>query len=327
MDKLMFEIKTGQFSLQHPKPMKIKGGMDSVRHTIAGREGGIYKYSMLGSQNAISEVPEIPEPPKPHDDSKLADDIAKKIIDDLNKEKQQETGMIGGMGGKQSETSKIITELTKRDQEKEAKAKAEEQRQEEISKNAKIPSDPPPFDLDTPEGKKGIAEVDKYLIEKYGKKQAVVLRDALLDDSKGFTKTLKMIREINKKITAFNLNDAERWEQWANNMVVEYGDMIIDALGKGSELALAEYGIPPEKSQQFIGGVTSIIKKFKPSTSKDFVKTMNELKAKLLEGKPHWKAKYNAIAKINWDKIGKDIDRELGYVDDMDKVMTKKKKI
>lgn len=337
----MAEIKTGQFSLHHPKPMKIKGGISSVRKIYAGREGNIWKYSMLGSQNAITETPEIPKTEaekkeeKKKDETKLADDIAKKVIDDMTKQeeakrkeeeakKEAQKGLLGGGGkGTQSESSKIIQELTKKEREKEAKAEAEKKAEEERSANAKLPAEAPPYDLMTEQGKAQLEELDKYYVDKFGKKESAIKRMELKEDSEGFTLAIEMIRKINREITAFNRDDARRWKQWANNILVEFGDKIIDYLGKGTQLALAEFGgIPPPASAPVIDKVKDILKYFKPTEPQDFVRAMKELQAKLLEGKPHWKAKWNAIAKASFEKKMKEWDMEFGGVmSDFEKLM------
>lgn len=310
----MNEIKTGQFSLKQQPPMKIKGGISKIRKSQAVREGTIWKYSMLGSQNAISETPETEKTDeekkaeKEKDESKLADDIAKKVIDDMTKDTS--VGL-GGNKGKQSESSKIIQELKEKEQTKEAEQKAEEER----SKNAKLPEEVPPYDLSTPSGKKALEDLDTFYIDKFGKKESGIKRMELREDSEGFTTTIQIIRKINKEINKFNLDDSSRWKQWANNILVEFGDEIIDVLGKGTQVALAEFGgVPPPASKPVIDKVTTILKQFKPTDKKDFVNSMKQLQKELLDGKPHWKAKWNAIAKASWDKMIKEWDTKMGGV-------------
>jgi hypothetical protein len=324
MDKFLAEVKTGQFSLHQPKPIKIKGGISNVRKLYTGREGNIWKYSMLGSQNAISETPDIPKTDaevkeeKKKDESKLADDIAKKVIEDMTKQedikKEAQRGLLGGGGkGTQSEASKIVGELTKREQEKEAKAKAEEEAQQKRSDEATPPGDVPPYDLSTEAGKKGLEELNQYYIDKFGKKESAIKRQEIKEDSEGFTITYDAFKKINQEITKFNLSDKRRWEEWAHNILVEFGDTIIDALGKGTGLALQEYGgIPMQASEKYIDKIKDILKQYKPKEAKDFVKSMKEMQTALLDGKPHWKAKINKLSKDAFDKFLKEFMGGIG---------------
>ena len=292
MDKFLAEVKTGDFSRSaRPKRMKLKGGMDQVRrqmHREGGvRSGNIWKYSMLGSQNAITEMPE-PEPPK-KSDKELADEIAKKVVEDLEKNKPTPTPPA---------PEKPEPPSPPPAPEPPKPAPKKEPRQP--------PSVRPPFDLNTPEGKRLLKEYDDYYIDTYGYKESEDIREALRVDSREFTDALRLIRKINLSIKKAPAPD--KFEMFGRALLDKFADGIIEILGIAVGAGAKRAGIPDIATGTLIESVKEIARDFKPSNPKDFTQTMRELRAKLLEGKPHWKSKYEEIAKAEFkEKVTKEI--------------------
>lgn len=305
MDLFMFKAHTNQLSLHQPRPRKIKGGIREVRKQIH-REGGvrtgnIWTYSMLGSQNAITAVPEAPTEKS---QTELADEIAKKVIDDLKPKPTPPTPAPTPAPSPAPPAPEPLPE----------------------PKNP--PPHKPPYDLSTEEGRRQLKELDDFYKDTYGAKASAVKRDEIKQDSEGFTLAMEAIRKINKEINAFNKDDARRWKEWANNILVKFGDEIIDILSAGAGLALQEFGISTKASGPIINEVKDILKQYKPTTPQDFVKSMKELRAKLLEGKPHWKAKYAQLVNADLQKITKKIEESTyadGEINPFEKPKSKKK--
>ena len=283
MDKFLSQVKTGDFSRSaRPKRMKLKGGMDQVRRQIhqegGVRSGNIWKYSMLGSQNAITEMPE-PEPPK-KSDKELADEIAKKVVEDLEKNKPVPTPAP-------------------------APAPKPEPEPPTPAKESRPPTEKEPYDLSTPAGKQSLKEMGQYLIDELGYKESEAARRAVEVDSKAFTDALRMIRKINLSIKKAPKNN---FEMFGRALLDKFADGIIEVLGMAVGAGAKRAGIPDIAAGTIIESVKEIARDFKPSNPKDFTQTMRELRAKLLEGKPHWKSKYDEIAKAEFkEKIEKEI--------------------
>jgi hypothetical protein len=298
--RFLIDAKTGLIGLHAPHSrVSNQGGIVSIRDRMKGiQPGGFPKYAMLGSQNAI---PGSAYEMEMEHERKNNEDLAKRIADDISKlipqpsetpasskpilpGQTRKESLLGGSGGKQSEASKEAAEERKREE-------------------AKEPSATPPFDLSTSQGKTELKAYGQYLLERYGKESARVKIDDVEKDSQGFTTALKAYREINKEINAFNKDDARRWTQWARNIIVEYGDRIIDALGSA---------VSTPQTAVAVEGVKKILKEFKPKDAQDFVGSMKQLQEKLLEGKPEWKKKITLINKQEFDAWSKQIQKEIG---------------
>jgi hypothetical protein len=252
--------------------------------------GGIPKYSMLGSQNAIGYVP-------------IAYPVSTQTEPELPAKKDSGTGTepppepeSGGFGRTQSKESQEA--MAKRKEEAEKKPAPEKPA-------AKKPSEKEPYDLSTAEGKKNLAEMGQYLIDEYGYKESEDIRRAVEVDSKAFTDALRLIRKINLSIKKAPRDDFEKVGQSLLNV---FADGVIEVLGMAVGAGAKKAGIPDIAAGTIIESVKDIAKDFKPSNPKDFVQTMREMRAKLLEGKPHWRSKYDEIMKSEWDeKVKKEI--------------------
>jgi hypothetical protein len=258
--------------------------------------GGIQKFSMLGSQNAISYVP-IAFPTKKESGTQTdagtgTDEPKKPILPGMTK-KETGTGtgtdgLIGG-GGTQSEASKTAMGIRKVMEEEKAK-------EEEAKKTAVEPSEKPPFDLSNAEGKKAMEEYDAYVVQRYGKDAGNLKSSEVKTDSEGFTLALKSWKEINRAISSFNLDDKRRWTEWANNTFKKYGDDIIGVLSVGA-------GTLYPGSKVIIDDIAKELKKFKPKDEKDFVGSMKQLQTKLFEGRPEWRKKIDKLVTIAWNNF------------------------
>lgn len=280
--------------------------------------GGIPKYSMLGSQNAISYVPiaylskdtGTQTDKEKKDAGTDAGTDARPLLgttqSEASKKAMKERASEGLLGTTQSEASKTAMGVRKILEEDKARTKEEEEKARAERESAVEPSEKPPYDLSSPEGKKALDDYEEYVMKRYGKDAGKLKADETKVDSEGFTATLNAWRSINKEITAFNRDDARRWGEWANNTFKKYGDQIIDVLSIGA-------GTLYPGSKALITEVSQLVKQFKPSDEKDFVGSMKQLQAKLFEGRPEWKKKVNEIVKISWDKWINTIGKELGF--------------
>ena len=276
VSEFLLNAKTGLIDARPVRMISNKGGIEEIRKRTAKqlREGGFNTYAMLGSQNAISSEPEktnkieidieidkdqiAPAPaPAPEEKEILPSETEKKPI-------------IGGKGGKQSEASKEEMEQRKRDE-------------------AKEPSSKPPYELGTKVGDDDLKAYKSYLIERYGRDAGRLKGDEVEKDSRAFTVALKSYRKINKEITSFNLDNARQWKQWANNMVVQFGEKLINEIAK--ELGKV---IPPHL-RLALDAIKDLAHEYRPKTPEDFVGTMKAIQNKLFEGKPEWKEKLGEI--------------------------------
>lgn len=266
--------------------------------------GGIPRYSTLGSQNAISYVP-IAYPSKSagtQTDSGTGTETGaggggeqkKPILPGMTK-KDTGTGT-GLLGTTQSESSKTTMAIRKLMEEEKAKEQAAKKKEEEAKTSAVEPGEKPPFDLSSPEGKKAMEDYSTYVTERYGGDAGRLKADEIKIDSEGFTVALQAWRQINKEMNAFNKDDKRRWSQWASNTFKEYGDDIAKALAFGSNILYPG-------SKKIIDDIYNEVKKFKPTDEKDFVGSMQQLQAKLFEGRPEWKNKLNQIITISFNKF------------------------
>jgi hypothetical protein len=262
--------------------------------------GGIPRYSMLGSQNAISYVP-VAYPSKStgtQTDASTgtetgaggAGERKKPILPGMTK---KDTGSGEGLyGTTQTDESKISMGVRKvLEEEKEAKAKADEEKKKAVEPNEK-----PPFDLSNAEGKQAMEDYRKYVLQRYGEDAGKLKADEVRIDSEGFTLALKSWKQINRAISSFNLDDKRRWTEWANNTFKKYGDDIIGALSLGA-------GTLYPGSKAIIDEIANEVKKFKPKDEKDFVGAMKQLQTKMFEGRPEWRKKIDKLVTIAWNSF------------------------
>lgn len=283
-NELLLNAKAGLVNVKPARMISNKGSIGDIRKRTKAmlRPPGFPKYGMLGSQNAMSS--EAPKENKIEIDIEITDEnppIEPKPVEPVEPKPIEPTPepkepLIGGKGGKQSEKSKEEMEQRKRDE-------------------AKAPASKPPYDLSTKVGQDDLKAYIEYIKLRYSNKETI--RDKIEElekDSAGFTMAIKTYRQINKQISAFNKDQANTWKQWANNILVEFGDDIIDALQKGAMKVAPQMKVAIE-------GIKKILQHFKPTEMKDFVNSMKQIQDKLFEGKPEWKERLNIEMKHAFD--------------------------
>lgn len=270
--------------------------------------GGIAKYSMLGSHNAISYVPIAYASPEPEHEKKNLPGVP---TPGAGGEPETKTNLPGvptpGAGGGKSMYGTTQSE--------ESKKQAEERKRDA----AVEPSSQPPFNLSDSKDKADYDAYVEYYNTRYGKDVARPEIDKLKKDSEGFTIALKAYKTLQDEINKFNRDDAKRWAEWFNNVMVKFGDTIIDGLALGASTVFPE-------NKAIIDNVKEFSKKFTPKTAKDAVAGIRKFQTELFAGKPAWSKKLNVIKKDAFDKLIKELEAEIGGIGDMDEVMTKKPK-
>lgn len=275
--------------------------------------GGIQKFSMLGSHNAISYVPTAYKTSEAGTQTNLPGVPTPTKRDNLPGMTKKDTGTGGDepvpepvperellRGATQSEASKQQIEERKRDA-------------------AVEPSAQPPFNLSDSKDKEDYDAYVEYYNTRYGKDVARPEIDKLKKDSEGFTIAVKAYKVLQDEINKFNRDDAKRWAEWFNNMLVKFGDTIIDGLALGASTVFPE-------NKKIIDNIKDFSKKFTPKTPTDAVAGLKKLQTELFAGKPAWSKKLNVIKKDAFDKLVKELEHEIGGIEDMDEVMTKKPK-
>ena len=271
--------------------------------------GGIQKFSMLGSQNAISYVPIAYATKETGTQTNLPGVPTPTKRDNLPGMTKKDSGSGGDVpvperdllrGATQSEASKQQIEERKRDE-------------------AVEPSAQPPFNLADSKDKADYDAYIEYYNTRYGKDVARPEIDKLKKDSEGFTIALKGYKVLQDQINKFNRDDAKRWAEWFNNVLVKFGDTIIDGLSLGASTLFPE-------NKAIIDNIKDFSKKFVPKTPKDAVAGIKKLQSEMFAGKPSWNKKLNVIKKDAFDKLVNELEAEIGGIGDMDEVMTKKPK-
>jgi len=288
IDDFLLNAKVGILNLKHSSPVSNKGTIEDIRKrtNVMLRPPGFHSYANTGAGNAMAS-----EPPK----EKLEIDI--EIVDEKKPAPAPEPPaekptkpMLGGEGGKQSKESK-------------------EQIEERKSEEAVEPEAQPPFNLSDPKDKADYDAYVEYYNERYGKKVARPEIDKLKKDSEGFTTALKAHKILTDEINKFNRDDARRWAEWFNNIMVKFGNTVIDGLSMGATTVFPE-------NKEIIEKIRDFTKNFVPKNGKDAVAGLKKLQRDLTDGKPSWKKKMTAINKEAFDKFIKKIDEEMGGIDD-----------
>jgi hypothetical protein len=262
---------------------------------------------MFGSQNATSYVPIAYKTSEAGTQTNLPGvPTPSKNLPGMTKKDQGTGGDVPAperellRGATQSEMSKEQIEQRKRDE-------------------AVEPSAQPPFNLSDSKDKADYDAYVEYYNTRYGKDVARPEIDKLKKDSEGFTIALKAYKTLQDEINKFNRDDAKRWAEWFNNVMVKFGDTIIDGLALGASTVFPE-------NKAIIDNVKEFSKKFTPKTAKDAVAGIRKFQTELFAGKPSWSKKLNVIKKDAFDKLIKELEAEIGGIGDMDEVMTKKKR-
>jgi hypothetical protein len=329
MDKFLAQVQTGQFSLHQPKPMKIKGGISSVRKLYKGREGGIWKYSMLGSQNAISgEVPKTEEQrkeDKKKEESKLADDIAKKVIEDMTK---KEKTILPGQPTPTEQSKQILKGQTLQEPEKKTLGgDGGMQNEESRSDTAVMPDHEPPYYL--PQEQSQLNEMTEFLKLRYGDKETRRERDFLNKDSKNFSLAVDKAKEINKAINKWKAKDLGKEDlmnklkavsSWFLDKVVDFGTGKIDfktqdkdkPKDKDGKIDESKIDKPKEIS---LGLATDLakegVKELKKIAQKTFLSpesyeaTMRAIQDTIFAQKPDWKSKWESLLAVENARLKK----------------------
>lgn len=288
INDFLLNAKVGILDLKHSRPVSNKGTIEDIRkRTMASlRPPGFHTYANTGAGNAMAS-----EPPK----DKLEIDI--EIVDEKKPVPAPEPPaekptkpMLGGEGGKQSKESI-------------------EQIEEKKSEEAVEPSAQPPFNLSDPKDKADYDAYVEYYNKRYGKKVAKPDIDKLKKDSEGYTLALKAYLKLQDDINSFNRNDAKRWSEWFNNVMVKFGDTIIEGLALGASTVFPE-------NKAIIDNIKDFSKKFVPKNARDAVNGLKQIQKDLFAGKPSWSKKLNIFRKDAFDKFMKKLEDEIGGIDD-----------
>ena len=225
-------------------------------------EGNTQQYGMLGSQNALASVP-----PKPVLEVKI----------DLPKEATKTTFV------KPTEPPETETQFKPKGTE----TKFSKDKVEEIKENIEEPKESPPFDLNTSVGKTQLTIWITYLKTKYGDASRLE-QDKVKSDSFGFSLAVTTLRQLNKEITTFNYDRNRRWSEWFNNLMVDYGNQLINVIG---DVAKARTG-----QTKTIDALKEILSRFTPTKKQDFVNEMKNIQHEILKDNPSWRNKWNAMS-------------------------------
>lgn len=235
----MFKAKAGLLGLdQYDRKISTKGSIADIRkHSEeAIPYGGIPQLANLGSQNAIGGTNEPPTPIV-----RLTDAIEKiagteaKFINSVEAEFiKPKKSLIGGTGGRQSETSKMsieLDELKKEDAIRKEKTARDMARDEKASL-AVAPKTVPPFNLDTAQGKTDVSEWVKYLQTKFWRLDETDEggpADLVYNDSVGYTKFLNDRNKTLAKIRKYyDDHPLERFFDAIMPMLVSLGHLGLD---------------------------------------------------------------------------------------------------
>ncbi len=270
---------------------------------------------MLGSQNAISYVP-VAYPVKKETGTQTDKEILPGMTrKDTGTGTSTDTGLYGttqtqasktameerareGLlgGGTQSEASKTTMGVRKVIQEEKEKEKQEKAKEEEAKKNAVEPVEKPPFDLSQEVGRKELETYMEYALQRYGGDTGRMKGDEIKHDSEAFTMTLDAWKKLNLSISEFNRNDAKKFQQWANNTWKQIGAGVIEALAFAGKMYYPG-------AKDVIDKVKELAKKTIPNKLQDFKKSVEELQAKLFEGRPHWKLALDRVLRVAWPRL------------------------
>lgn len=268
--------------------------------------GGLQKFSMLGSQNAISYVPiaystketgtqtNLPGVPTPTKRDNLPG-MTNKDSGSGGDEPMPERNLLGGPGGVQGEASKVISELTKREQEKMAKEK-------EISDKAVEPAHEPPYYLPQEQGQ--LDEMVKFLEERYGTQDSRKPVDDLRKDARMFSETVNGAKEIGKAINEWRQKDMGN--EWLINQVKKVAQFIVD---KSIDLAKDKIGFDKLIGAGKIATGSTEGAKAGLDLLKDFIKNkflkpddveggLKAIQDALFSIRPFWKRKWDSMLAV-----------------------------
>jgi hypothetical protein len=247
--------------------------------------GGIAKYSMLGSHNAISYVPIAYASPEPEPEKKNLPGVPT----------PDTAGGKSMYGTTQSEASKAVGEMTKREREKAEKEKA-------ISDKAVEPSHEPPYYLPQEQGQ--LDEMVKFLEERYGAQDSRKAVDDLRKDARMFTETVNGAKEIGKAINEWRQKDMGN--EWLMNQVKKVAQFIVD---KSIDLAKDKIGFDKLIGAGKIATGSTEGAKAGLDLLKDFIKNkflkpadveggLKAIQDALFSIRPFWKRKWDSMLAV-----------------------------
>ena len=331
--------KTGTLGLKSYKhPISTQSGMDGIREAHKNYvEGNIRQYAMLGSQNAIqksgttisSSTQTETEFKPPSSTETTFHPVTRRIL--------------GGAGGVRkvfeiNEQGDVVEKKTLGEggagQRKVFEAKIGDTPEEPEStggggapapKPTPVkPSENPPFDVISSDGKKAFQEYAQYLADKYTQPIAQVKIDEIYEDSTAFSLAIRSINKLEQAIDRFESDKASGFAQWLNNAV---SDLLGKVLGKiidtikdalkgvltygtgGAGFVVGELaGAGIDEVRNILQGLTSF--------KQDYIGSIRKAIEDLFSiGGIKWKSKYAKI-KAEWDRKNKEIEEKMKKMKD-----------
>jgi hypothetical protein len=284
----MLSAKMGQLG-SHVHRVSNKGSISDIRSRMGGViEGGIPRYAMLGSQNAISgSIQELAEELT----KKNNDDLAKKIADDIAKVIPKETEP----KTKPLPVSPILPGQPKKEKPLLGGSGGGIQSEESISEHAKEPSHQPPYYLPYEQSK--LNERIKFMEDHYGKKVSLKFVEDLKRDSVDFSEAVEKAKMIGKAINKWKSKDLGK--EWLLNQMKDIGKWV---LNKATELAKNSINlgagsvnvVATEISKVALDELKNVIEK-SALTPEYFEQTMKAIQDALFSARPYWKAKWDIL--------------------------------
>jgi hypothetical protein len=259
--------------------------------------GGIQKFSLLGSQNAISYVP-IAYPPK---EAGTQTDKEKK---DAGTE--TEKTILPGMTKKETSTGTDTGLLGEGTQSEASKKAMEERKAKEKSESAVEPAEQPPYYL--PQEQTQLSAMVQYLQDRYGEVQSRKYVDDLEKDSKQFSEAVNKAKEIGKAINEWKAKDLGK--EWLMNHLKIAGKWVLSQV---TELAKSSLDFGTGEGGKMAGKVSSMaideLKKVIEQSVLSPEHVEEELKAiqdALFSARPYWKAKWQELLSAEVARLKKE---------------------
>jgi hypothetical protein len=282
MDEFLAKVHTGHFSLQPLRPMKIEGGIGNIRVLYLGREGNIRKYSMLGSQNAITETPPV------WDEKKLADDIAKKI----------EKSILPGQTKKEPTPAP-----TPAPSPTPAPAPSPEPAP---GKELPKPSIPPPYLL--PSQRPLMDQWNEYLKSRYGEKESLPYVDKVVDESEEFSSVAVVYKYLLDQLRTAQ-STKNKTSEWVRNRAIELSQFALEGIN-----ALIKTKVSNKVGQAIIGKIKDEVSKQIGKSSTDIEGDIKRAMDSLFVGNEKWKSKIaTSVEKQEGEPQARDELQKAGY--------------
>lgn len=273
--------------------------------------GGIPKYSMMGSQNAISYVPiayktdSSTQTDKEKKDAGTGTD-ARPLLgttqSEASKKAAEERKSEGLLGTTQSEASKTamgVRKIIQDEKELEKKAKEEAQARKE---QAVAPSNEPPYYL--PSEQEDMVKMVQYIKDKYDENVGYELER----ESKAFSESVEKAKAIGRAIIEWRQKDLG--QEWMLNQLKQVGKWV---LGKATELAKDKVDIPGKivgtPATELVKAGLDELKKVieaKVLNEEHYEDTMRAIQNALFAARPYWKEKWDTLVAAETARVKKD---------------------